>query len=1039
MKRLPAFTVLLLMTALAVAGIACIPALNVQYAPSVREESITVSWSWPDVPARVVEAEVTSKVEGVLSSLGGCTGISSDSYLGRGWVTVKFRKKTDMAAARFETASAIRNLYPSLPAGVTYPNISLSTAGTRSGRPAVSFMVKSSLPSEEIRRFVESRVLGPLSTVDGVGRVSLQGATPFELEITFDAAEAAALGITAPEIASAWSEAFSTADAGFVQTGAGTANLKVQQRRTGDFGDVVIKKAGDRIVHLRDIATWQYKEAAPTSYYRLNGLNTIQINAYTEANTNLLAVAGALKGKMEELKAGFPPEITCTVSYDSSEYMAKELDKIYFRTALCILILLVFVFLVNRSWRYLLIISATLAVDILVAMALYALFGLDIHIYTLAGITVSLGIIIDTSIVMTDHYSYYRDRSVMPALIGATATTIGALVTVLLLPEQDKRNLLDFSMVIIINLTVALLTAWLFIPSLLDKYPLKRSSYSTSPRRLRRVVRWNRRYRRYIDWGRRHKWVYGVAMVAAFGIPLCVLPKEVAKDKAPEERNVFEKGYNAVMRWRPYADNRNKVDRILGTSFALFHKATERSDFYREPGRDVLYISAGMPEGNSIVQLNEVVKSMENYLAGFNEIESFSTEISSYSYATIEVRFKPEWENTGFPAELKSRATSMAMNFGGANWRVWGINDSYFNNHVVSNYKGYGIELRGYNYDRLAEYADTLLERLSHNRRAQRAEMVSSSGSVGLNEYSIDYDFAQIAALGVSPHAYYSKLYSKLYDTQLESVVIDGHSTPVRLRSSDADRFDLWHVENEQVAVDSSHSVKLAGIGSITKKRTGLSVHKEDQSYVITVGYDFLGSHELAKKLQEQEVDYMNEHVLPVGYNAAPQDRSWDSGKKSRYAWLIFLVILIIYVICSMLFESMRLPFAVILMIPVSFIGVFLIFGLTDFTFDQGGFAAFVMLAGIVVNAGIYLLNAWQNNGHNYVKAFNHKIGAISLTVISTVLGLIPFLFDGPKEVFWFSFAVGTITGLVFSMLALVFVLPVYIGIGSTTNNNQKT
>lgn len=62
-----------------------------------------------------------------------------------------------------------------------------------------------------------------------------------------------------------------------------------------------------------------------------------------------------------------------------------------------------------------------------------------------------------------------------------------------------------------------------------------------------------------------------------------------------------------------------------------------------------------------------------------------------------------------------------------------------------------------------------------------------------------------------------------------------------------------------------------------------------------------------------------------------------------------------------------------------------------------------------------------------YIKAFNRKIQPISLTIISTILGLIPFLFDGPSEVFWFSFAVGTIAGLVFSIIALIFVFPVFV------------
>ena len=95
------------------------------------------------------------------------------------------------------------------------------------------------------------------------------------------------------------------------------------------------------------------------------------------------------------------------------------------------------------------------------------------------------------------------------------------------------------------------------------------------------------------------------------------------------------------------------------------------------------------------------------------------------------------------------------------------------------------------------------------------------------------------------------------------------------------------------------------------------------------------------------------------------------------------------------------------------------------------------MLSGIVVNAGIYIINEYNScrRVHNfrkssiipYIKAYNHKITPILLTVLSTLLGLIPFLLDGPSEVFWFAFALGTIGGLLFSLIALILFMPIWI------------
>ena len=480
-----------------------------------------------------------------------------------------------------------------------------------------------------------------------------------------------------------------------------------------------------------------------------------------------------------------------------------------------------------------------------------------------------------------------------------------------------------------------------------------------------------------------------------------------------------------LVTWKPYESNRVKIDKYTGSSFALFYGALDRFNFYRQPQKKQLNIRAGMLEGCTVNQLNEVVKAMENYLSKFDEISVFTTRISSYNNANITVEFKPEYENTSFPATLKSEVTRMAINFGGANWSVWGIDDNSFSNNIVSNYKSDGIILRGYNYQRLHDYATMMVEYISGNRRAQEPE-IWAGGRYGRpsSEFVLDYDFGRMTMADVNPYSYYGTLSSLLYEEVIWKADHDGELSDVVLRSSDLDAYDLWHVVNSPVEIGES-KVTLSGLGSIDKRRTGLEIKKENQSYTLEVRYDFIGSYELSRRLREQVVDHFNNEILPVGFKAEDPSGGWFYNNKERYAWLIFLIIAVIYVMLSMTFESFRYPLPVIFMIPISFIGLFLVFGLTDFAFDQGGFAAFVMLCGIVVNAGIYLVTTYHET-HDYIKAFSRKITPISLTIVSTILGLLPFLSDGPEEVFWFDFAIGTIAGMAFSVIAIIFVLPVF-------------
>ena len=1037
-RGIPAFSVLLIMAALAVIGVAMLPMLNVQYTPSPVERKIDVSFTWPDASARLIEQSVTSRIEGALSAITGSESVSSRSSKGSGRVTIRFRKGTEMAAARFEVASAIRNLYPKLPEEVSYPAISIATGGTRESDMLV-YTIKADLPSRRIEEYVEAHMSTPLSQTEGVGKVSLSGVTPFEWVITFDPKAMEVNGISAADLAAAFRDYFRSDVIGLTTLphADGTDRsivLKLRNRASLNFGDIPIARRNGRIYHLRDFATARWCEAPPSTYFRINGLNTITLSIGCEASTNMLRVAENVKEEMQRLQAAFPPGISATLTYDASEYVSGELHKIYLRTLLCVAILMLFVYLVSRDFNYLLIIAVTLAVNILVAVVFYNLLNLDIHIYTLAGITVSLGIIIDSSIIMVDHYSYYRNRRVFVSILGALLTTIGALGIVWLLPEKQQANLTDFSLVIVINLVVSLIVALLFIPALLDKFPLKRSMTVSSVKRRRLTVRVSRAYARFIGWGRRHRWLFIVALIWGFGIPTFLLPEKIEPEKGETPGRGTEL-YNKIMEGRFMTEHRSFLDKFLGSSLHLFHTATSRYNNFREPEQKVLYVNAGMAEGCTVQQLNDVVRHMENYICQFDEVDMFRTHITSYDNARIEITFKPEYENSGFPSMLKQELTSAAINFGGATWRVWGIDDNSFNNNIVSSYRSNQIRLRGYNYDQLAAYADRLIDSLSTNRRVSEPEIMDGDAwTLPHNEFTIRYDDERIAATGLDVSDYYTILNTMLYQSRLPSVYNGEELQQVILESGDRDRFDRWHIANAQVGIDSLRT-KLSTVGTIEKHRTGISIRRSKQSYEILVGFDFIGSYELGKRLIERTVRQLNDEILPIGFRADSPSHNFGRKEKQQQAWLILLVVAIIYTMCTILFESLRKPLVIILMIPISFIGVFLSFGWSDFIFDQGGFAAFVLLCGIVVNAGIYLINEEDTcaaiSGKRgialYLKAFNHKIVPISLTILSTILGLAPFLYDGPEEVFWFAFAIAAISGTFFSVIALLIYLPIFL------------
>ncbi len=1028
--RYSSFSVILVTAALSLAGFIGVRGLNLRYAPAPRGRSLTVTVSLPDASPAVIEAEVTSRLEASLAGMQACRGISSTSSVGYASIMMDIDKGADLQAVRFEASTRIANLWPSFPPGTSYPL--LSSGGSESGGGQVVWQLNSPLPAARIAEFAASQVIPALSAVSGVNQVDVSGATPFEWVVTYDYDKVSARGIHGTDIAEAIRAANGSQVVGLWNDGGRMMTVRLSTDAVEDssaFYDIPVSCPGSgKWVRLGEIATFAYQESEPSSYFRLNGLNTVTLYATVSDQANLLTASKALRTEMSRLERDvFPDEIEVHLSYDSSEYVRGELKKIIFRTFLCLLILLVFSFLATRSWKQLLVLILSLTAGLSVSLGVYRLIGLPVHIYTLAGVTVSFGIMIDTSILMIDHYGKYRNRRAFSAVFFAVMTTVAALLMTLLLPEDEKLALEDFILVISVNLSVMLLVCRFFVPALMDVMnpPQKRA---LAMRNLRRRASVRSFYGRFIAWGMRHRWVFLVALALLFGLPVYLIPE--ASTYQENERSFWA----VLVRWNPYASHRDEVDRVLGSLSGRFYRSLERSNIRREPARMQLTIRAGMPEGCTVAQLNEIVGKMEKYLSQFDQIESFTTSIRNYNDARIDVRFRKEWEDTTFPYQLKGEVTEAAIDFGGANWMISGVDDNYFNNNVVMDYKSQQITLRGYNFEKLHAYADQLVERLKENRRVSGPE-IWAGGWWGrpATEIGMKYDREALAALGVSPYAYYSALSDRLYSTSAGRIVQSSVPVNIMVKSSEEERFDLWHVRSVPIPVDSTE-IALGGIGDIGKQRTAVDINRSNQSYSLSVNYDFVGSGLLAAKFSEEAVAWMNNEVLPIGYKAEGRNVSWGRARSQSDLGLILLIILVIYGILAAAFESFRYPLAVILMIPVSFLGLFLAFGFGSLSFDQGGLAALVMLCGITVNAGIYLVPEYQSvlragttSVHAYKVAFSRKVTPVSLTLLSTVLGLMPFLSDGPSEVFWFDFAIGTIAGLTMSVVAWLFFLPVFV------------
>ena len=520
-------------------------------------------------------------------------------------------------------------------------------------------------------------------------------------------------------------------------------------------------------------------------------------------------------------------------------------------------------------------------------------------------------------------------------------------------------------------------------------------------------------------------------LLLAFGLPVFLLPEKVDGD------GKWAEIYNKTLGTPTYKEKvKPIVDKALGGSLRLFVQKVYEGSYFTRNEEVVLYANANLPNGSTLEQMNTLIKRMETYLSEFKEIKQFQTSVESARRASISIHFTKENQKSGFPYTLKANMISKALQLGGGDWSIYGLQDQGFSNNVRENAGSFRVKMYGYNYDELYSWATKLKEVLLSHRRIREVTIGSNFSwwKDDYQEFYFDLDKRRMIGAGVGAGELFAAI-RPIYgrNQEIGSVVTEDGTERIKLSSRQSGQRDIWAMQYDPFSVGEKE-YKLAELAKVEKGQMPQEVAKENQQYRLCLQYEYIGASEQGHKLLKKDLEGFNK-LLPLGYKAeAESDNwSWGGGANKQYR-LLLIVIAIIFFITSILFNSLKQPLAIIFVIPISYIGVFLTFYWFKLNFDQGGFASFILLCGITVNASIYILNEYNAIRKRftrlsllraYVKAWNTKVIPIFLTVVSTILGFIPFMVGAEKEGFWFPLAAGTIGGLVMSVIGVFVFLPV--------------
>ncbi len=373
-------------------------------------------------------------------------------------------------------------------------------------------------------------------------------------------------------------------------------------------------------------------------------------------------------------------------------------------------------------------------------------------------------------------------------------------------------------------------------------------------------------------------------IILAFGLPVFMLPDKIDIDKndySPRQIKWAEK-YNKTVSKETYKEKiKPIIEKGLGGSLRLFVQKVYEGSYFTRNEETILRVTASMPNGTTVEQMNHLISRMEAYLSNYKEIKQFHTNIYNARQANINILFTKESERQGFPYVLQNRIISKALELGGGSWSVYGLPVQGFNNDIRENAGSFRILMYGYNYDELYELAEKLKEQLLTYRRIKEV-IINSEFSWykdDYQEYFFDLNQARMSQEDILPVQLYASLYPILGNNILTgSIIYEKESENLKLSSRQSSEYDIWNLLHRTHMVNDK-PYKLSELANVDIGQMPQKVAKVNQQYRLCLQYEYIGAQNQGNRIQERILKEFN-YTLPMGYTAQSEANYWSWGKK---------------------------------------------------------------------------------------------------------------------------------------------------------------
>ncbi len=1019
-----------------------IAAFNIplELSPNAEFPKLTVTTTWNGVSPEVIEAYLTSPIESELAGIKGVKNISSRSSQGTSRISLEFYPSTDMDFVRIEINERLASLKNELPFGVSPPRISpYVPEDLRELQGFLTYTVSADKSANEIRKYVKEKMIYPLLSINGVSDVVVRGGNEREINIVVDYDKVKSLNIKNNEITNAVANAEKILSAGSIKKNGIEilVNIKNKIKDLSIIENQPVKYNNNgSIVKLKDIAKVydDYKE--PTSYYRINGKETVTLIISKEPGTNTLETASKVYSKIEQLKKHLPPGYIVIKEIDKSDSIRKELGELTGNGIFSFIIIFLVLLIIYRKINYVIIIVTSIIFSLLSSFLLFFIFEIPLNILTIAAFILGFGFMVDNSIVVIDYIdSHYEGngikyltvhlKNIFLPVFASTLTTIAVFIPLLFLTGELKLYFVQFAMGIVFTLTASLIVSFIIIPLLFLRYGGKNIRKIKSKKNILYSV-YSFIMRKMFKW----KKLSFAILILIIGLPVWLIPPVI-------ETPVLSSIYNPIFDSDTWSEIKPYVNYALGGTLNLFFNHISRGEVWQFGEETYIFVRLEMPNGNRIERINNLTKEFEKEILRYrNNFKNLIVNVQDEENAFIRIEFTKPQSETAFPYLLKNYLTSYATRLGGLNVSVFGFGPGFSTGG--GSYSSFSVVAKGFNYLNVKKLAEEFRDIIKRNPRIDNVDIDKSAYYWAKDTYEIigEIKRSNLANSGITVKDLFTTIARNTQgNLSWNKFILGNEEVPYNIKYSNYKNIQLSELRNMIIMNDKGNILKVKNLIDFKEKKVLSAINRENQQYIRYITFDYKGPYKYGRKFINASI---NKILVPPGYSIKQREFRFSFGEQDEIEiWKILVMsIILIFMITAGLFESYTKPFLIWIAIPFAFIGTIFLFYLGDYNLDRGAYAGLLLLIGLSVNNSIILIDYISSsrkrkvqkadNDFNQIIALSYtRLRPIFTTTVTTITALIPLLISAETS-FWKSLSLSVTGGIFISAILVIFYLPLF-------------